>query len=96
MKKLSKLQESGLKKIVKKLSEESPFMKPQTQSNDTPAILPHIRSFIMSATPAQLQKMRKELASEINRGLIKDRPNHSYSAELDLIVSRLTDRTKGQ
>ena len=78
------------------MSEATPFMKDQPSNEVESSILPHVRNYIMSATPAQLQQMRRDLTSEINKGIAKNRPNHSYTAELELIVSRLKDRSKGQ
>lgn len=49
----------------------------------------HIEEFIRSATRTQLIKMEEELSKEIEKNLVKDSPQHSYTAELELIKSLL-------
>jgi len=34
--------------------------------------------------------MKKELSSEIKNGILKDRPGHSYTLELELIEKQIT------
>ena len=57
-------------------------------------LIPHIRNFIKSSDLAQLKKMKRELSSEIERGLLKDRPEHSYTLELELIDKQIKAKSK--
>ena len=60
----------------------------------TRKLIPHIRSFIKSSNLSQLRKMKKELSFEIKNGFLKDRPEHSYTLELELIEKMLKSKKK--
>ena len=52
-------------------------------------LITHIRNFINNADVQQLKKMEKELSTELEQSLLKDRPEHSYTLELELIKKRI-------
>ena len=54
------------------------------------ALIPHIRNCIKGSNLAQLKKMKKELSFEIKNGILKDRPEHSYTLELEFIEKQIT------
>tara|TARA_R110001599_G_scaffold46212_1_gene135658 strand:- start:303 stop:512 length:210 start_codon:yes stop_codon:yes gene_type:complete len=57
-------------------------------------LIPHIRNFIKGSSLVQLKKMKKELSDEIERGLLKDRPEHSYTLELEFIEKQIKAKSK--
>lgn len=58
-------------------------------ANKRRMLIPHIRNFINQADKAQLRQMEKQLSKELEQGLLKDRPEHSYTLELELIKRNL-------
>lgn len=56
-------------------------------------LITEIETFIKNSNLGELNRMRDELSNELKKGLLKDRVDHSYTLELQLIEKQIYTKT---